>query len=232
MEEAGASNEGVRFYRQQGIAPRELVKDSHVTIIGTGAVGSFTALTLAKMGIGTLELYDSDKVEEHNLPIQFFPNDAMGKPKVEALKAELERLTEIKVIAHNEDFTDQAVQSGIVISAVDSIKARKKIWRSLKTVAQRAKIPYYIDTRMGAQVGKVYTVDMSDETARVRYGQTFPDPKNVLQEACTARGIIYTVVGMASDAAVVVKRILVDEVVQVSFEVTHDFPNSMCIHQR
>ena len=43
-----------------------------IHIIGCGATGSWVALMLAKMGISNITCWDFDKVEEHNLPNQFF----------------------------------------------------------------------------------------------------------------------------------------------------------------
>ena len=74
-----------RYHRQLDILdPKSM--DVPVTIIGAGATGSFTALSLAKMGIRNITIYDFDTVEEHNLPNQFYRQCDLGKRKVEALR--------------------------------------------------------------------------------------------------------------------------------------------------
>jgi tRNA A37 threonylcarbamoyladenosine dehydratase len=54
--------------------------------IGCGAVGSFTAFALAKMGVGSIKVYDPDRVEIHNLPNQMFAAQDCGLYKAEALR--------------------------------------------------------------------------------------------------------------------------------------------------
>ena len=71
-----------RFLRQQDLCPVQALQDLHVTMVGCGAVGSFTALALSKMGVGSMTLYDPDTVEVHNLPVQMFTNADLGRPKV------------------------------------------------------------------------------------------------------------------------------------------------------
>ena len=60
-----------RFQRQLDLANPAQLKVP-ITILGAGAVGSFTTLTLAKLGCSSLTVYDPDTVEVHNLPNQYF----------------------------------------------------------------------------------------------------------------------------------------------------------------
>jgi len=73
-----------KYIRQQELVNQEKLANLHVTIIGCGAVGSFTALSLCKMGVGQLTLIDNDKVSIENLPNQFFREDDIGEKKVAA----------------------------------------------------------------------------------------------------------------------------------------------------
>ena len=57
--------------RQLDVIPVEIL-DEPINIIGAGAVGSFTALTLAKMGFAQIAVWDDDVVSEENLNAQFF----------------------------------------------------------------------------------------------------------------------------------------------------------------
>ena len=64
-----------------------------VTIIGAGATGSWLALSLAKLGIEDITVYDFDIVEEHNVPNQAFAISDVGTSKVDAIYKEIERTT-------------------------------------------------------------------------------------------------------------------------------------------
>ena len=74
-----------QYRRQLDIIPLDRLQSAHVTVIGCGAVGSFTAFTLAKMGIGNINVYDHDTVTAHNLPNQLFRVSDISRSKVQAL---------------------------------------------------------------------------------------------------------------------------------------------------
>jgi len=65
------------------------LKNSCVMIIGAGAVGSYIAIYLAKLGIGTMIVVDNDQVELSNLHRQYFFEKDIGCKKTEALKKEV-----------------------------------------------------------------------------------------------------------------------------------------------
>ncbi len=56
-----------------------------VELIGAGGIGALTGITLAKMGIGSLSIYDDDQVNPINLATQFYKLSDVGKGKVSAL---------------------------------------------------------------------------------------------------------------------------------------------------
>lgn len=62
-----------------------------VGIAGAGGLGSNAAMALARAGVGHLLVVDFDKVEESNLTRQYYFQDQIGLPKVEALKKNIER---------------------------------------------------------------------------------------------------------------------------------------------
>lgn len=61
-------------------------------IAGAGGLGSNCAAALVRVGVGRLVICDFDLVEESNLNRQFYFNDQIGLPKVEALKTNLLRI--------------------------------------------------------------------------------------------------------------------------------------------
>ncbi len=178
-----------------------------VTIIGAGATGSFTALSLAKMGVRNITVYDFDTVEEHNLPNQFYRQCDLGKPKVEALKEIIREFEGIDIMARNEKYKGQRL-AGIVIVAVDSMDARLQIWKFVK---ENPSIKLYIDSRMGAEVMRVFTFNPCDQVECREYEKQLYPSSEALQMRCTAKSIMYTVLSIASLLANQVKKHLVGE---------------------
>ena len=70
----------------------EDIKTASVMIIGLGAVGSYLAVYLAKMGLSNLILVDNDKVDPTNIHRQYFFEDQINCNKAEALKKELQAI--------------------------------------------------------------------------------------------------------------------------------------------
>ena len=58
--------------RQFDLIPEDVLGEP-ITIIGVGAIGSWTTLALAKMGFQNLTVFDDDKVSIENMNSQFYP---------------------------------------------------------------------------------------------------------------------------------------------------------------
>ena len=184
-----------RYIRQQELVNQDKLANLHVTIIGCGAVGSFTALSLCKMGVGQLTLIDHDKVSIENLPNQFFKEDDLGKKKINACSDLIRQFDkQIPIVTLARPFIKQKLESDIVVSAVDSMDVRKRIWSSLIT---HRKVKLLIDPRMAAQVIQVYSVKPGDPSTSKAYETTLVDESETLDERCTARSITYTVLPLA-----------------------------------
>lgn len=123
-----------------------------VTIIGCGATGSKIALSLAKLGIEDMTLYDGDIVESHNIANQAFSLKHLDAPKVKALEELIYEASELKVQANVEMFEKQSV-SGIVFLLTDTMKSRKDIVNRLKLSPG---VEAIIETRMGVDEGRIY----------------------------------------------------------------------------
>lgn len=207
------------YWRQLDILSPQQMEHARVTLIGAGGIGSPTALCLAKMGIGHMTVYDPDTIEEHNLPNQLYPMqiadvgpdygrwvDTLEKTKVDVLNEMVKQFSNIAVRTNFERYEDQPL-SGIVISAVDSMRARKDIWQQV--LEQRSTIQLYIEARMGAEVGMVYTVNPNFGTDSFWYEKNmlYTDA-DALPLPCTATAIIYNTFMLASLVARQVKNYL------------------------
>lgn len=195
-----------RYNRQLDILHPKLLKVP-VTIIGAGATGSFTALSLAKMGVHDLTVYDFDVVDEHNLSNQFYRTCDIGKPKVEALYEIIESFEGTRIRARNEKYKGQRL-SGIVIVCVDSMDTRIQIWKFVK---MNPAVPLFVDSRMGAEVMRIHSVNPNDLFECRRYEAHLYPSSEALQERCTAKTILYTVLSIASLIANQVKKYLSGE---------------------
>jgi len=190
---------GDRFIRQRDILPPEKLARKAVTVIGCGAVGSFTVLTLAKMGIADITVYDGDNVEEHNLPVSWYRPDHVGMNKTDALWDILVDFTGVELKANAYHYERETLR-GIVISCVDSMDTRLKIWREVKKFEPEL----YIDTRMGAKVGKVHVVHPSLPTSCRKYEEDLYPSSEAFQAPCTAKATIYCAAGLAAYVGAIV----------------------------
>jgi hypothetical protein len=187
------------FIRQRDILPWEKLHQARITVIGAGAIGSFTALSLVKMGVGTLDVYDFDTVSIENLGPQWFRLADLGRFKVDALAEQLAAFGG-NVVPHPERFVAQAV-SGIVVCTVDSMDARISIWRHIRKCRG---VDLYLDARMGAEVGKVLAVNPKDPDDCRAYQEGLYPSTEALRAPCTARSTIYCAAGLSSFLAATV----------------------------
>lgn len=178
-----------------------------VTIVGVGGVGSATALCLAKMGVGAIDLYDHERVDEENLATQMFKMDDLGEFKVKAAKDLIEQFSDDVEVWENYYEIDQGAEeivSPIVISAVDSIRARKAIFN---TIVGMGEAVTFIDTRMSSESLQILTITKEDWPWYVSFigGQS---DENIPDEPCTSKATIYTAFQIAGMVGATVRKII------------------------
>lgn len=193
--------------RQLELIPPEKLQFP-VIIIGAGGIGSPCAVALAKMGCGNLTIWDFDIVEEHNIANQFYPVEAVGQPKVEALSAVVESFGGVRPQAVPKAFTAEERASGVVCACVDTLEARKQIWEAVR---YKPAVSLYIDGRLGAETGIVYTIRPCDIEGVRFYEQTLHPDEESLEAPCTARATIYSPLFMAALIANQVKKYALEE---------------------
>ena len=161
-----------------------------VTLIGLGGIGAATALCLAKMGIRNFSLYDPDIVSAENMPTQLHLIKSHGVFKVHAVKDMLALFSDelVTVETWPERITaSDGLMDNMIISAVDSIAARKDIWEAVK----RGKCLYYLEARMGAEQFQLNIVYHGDQ-------KWYEDALNQDDDAfvpelpCTAKATMFT----------------------------------------
>jgi adenylyltransferase/sulfurtransferase len=178
-----------------------------ITIIGAGGIGSPTTLALTKMGAQTVEVFDFDKIEEHNLPNQLLPEilnskTTIGVPKVIALKAMCYAMTGTIIDAKEEEYKNQPLND-IVIAATDSMSSRKIIYE--QCIEQCKTI--YIDARMAGESFQINVINPMSSTDREFYEKNFYTDEEGDKIKCTEKAIIYNTLAIASEIANIVKRL-------------------------
>ena len=109
---------------------------SRVCVVGVGGVGSLAAEMLARAGVGSLTLVDSDEVAPSNINRQIIAlHSTLGQPKVEVLGRRLLDINpdlEIRLVKRfiNEDFlrSDEApgalLPADAVLDAIDTLSPK------------------------------------------------------------------------------------------------------------
>lgn len=175
-----------------------------VALIGVGTIGSNLAGILARMQV-PMTLYDHDTVERHNLTTQTYGEKDIGKTKVAAV---LEQLVAIQPehphLAVAEKFSIGEEKYDLVVSAVDSIEARKSI--ATEMIEKKLELPI-VDARVGQEQVEVYYFQNPEAWLKQLPEEGDTDP-------CGARFTAYSAVVAAGFAANNVKRHLLGQAVQ------------------
>lgn len=176
-----------------------------VHIIGVGATGGWVALSLAKMGIKDIRLYDFDTVDEHNIPNQIYRTCDIGKSKALACKEIINQSTDdtqeisafdIKLTGEN---IREYITDGYILCFVDSIAVRKEIFDN---IVYKPDILCFIETRIGTDCFRVYMIDPSMVSHNEGYIETLPEEENTEESFCGTRQTIIGTAMMAASAAV------------------------------
>ncbi|HDR8181247.1 TPA: molybdopterin-synthase adenylyltransferase MoeB [Bacillus thuringiensis] len=156
-----------RYSRQQLFKPigsrgQEKIRNKHVLIVGAGALGSASAESFVRAGIGKLTIIDRDYVEWSNLQRQqlYSEQDAREKmPKAIAAKNRLEQInSEVQIHAFvmdavAENMEDLLKNVDVIIDATDNFDIRFII----NDLSQKHNIPWVYGSCVGSY-GMSYTV--------------------------------------------------------------------------
>jgi molybdopterin/thiamine biosynthesis adenylyltransferase len=162
---------------------------SRVDVIGCGATGSRIVLGLARLGIEDIHVWDFDTVANHNLANQVYNISDIGRPKVAALSDIVKEATGTSLRVHNECVDGTQVLGDIVFLLTDSMVSRREIWE--KGIKYKLRTSLMIETRMGSDSGRVYTVDPKVLAHILGWEETLCDDANAVE--VTACGTSITV---------------------------------------
>lgn len=212
------------FKRQVDLVkPEEL--DFGITVIGCGGIGSWTVLALAKLGCQNITVVDYDKVKEHNTPSQFYTLAQVGKPKVEALAENIKLFTGTDILPiqrkYAEYYDGEYSPAKVIISAIDSLEERFKLWNTLmNSWIYNKDFDFYIDARMGGELLRILTVNPFDSYSLYAYQKAINSSAKPSPERCTGRSIVYNTFICGGIIASLVKKYAKKE--EVNFSCTFD----------
>ena len=164
--------------------------DFNFHILGCGAIGSATALQLARMGAMDFCLYDNDKVETPNIGVSQYEADDIGKQKVSALADKLLKINEhCNIMMQNELFNNYIYMNDddIIILGFDSMQSRLDAVKAL-TGWKHSKPYALIDGRMGAEHYQQYTIL---KPTLKKYQEVWYPDENGSEEPCNMKATSY-----------------------------------------
>ena len=171
-----------------GFEGQQKLKNSIVTVVGIGGLGSPITQQLVAMGIGRIRIIDRDVVEISNLHRQvLYGDDDIGLSKAEAAYYRLKKINpqvniEPLTLSINDDTVDKVVTgSDVVVDGLDSVSARYIINRA----CVRLKVPYIFGSAI-VTTGSATTI-IPNKTACLECFQ--PSLKDEEMPKCGTEGV-------------------------------------------
>ena len=194
--------------KEIGGSGQQLLKNSCVTMVGAGGLGSIILYYLAAAGIGSIRIVDNDIVSLSNLQRQIlFKNIDIGEKKVIAAKKNLLSLnSQVNIETFDEQFNEKSSRQlinncDILIDGTDNYKSKSSICK----IAFKETIPL-VYGGLSQWEGQVCVFD--PKSASICFGCIFPnDPGQEFEDSCLNFGIIGPTVGVIGSlmAAEVIK---------------------------
>ena len=151
-----------------------------IDVIGVGATGSRVAISLAKLGVQNLHVWDDDVVEEHNIANQAYRLDVdLGVKKVTAISHAIEQATGSRVMIHRQRWERGMPLGPVVFCMVDSMTARQAVFDDVR---HRPGVKLVLDSRMGADTGHLFTYSPHDSDSLEHYEQTLYSDDDAITE--------------------------------------------------
>lgn len=123
------------FKRIDGLVPLEEMKEKSIVIVGLGSGGSPIAMELAAAGVGTLHLFDKDRLNSVNLFRHICDERDLGRKKTDAVEDVIKEHslpTSIKkcdndILYYPEKLVEVIKSADIVICATDNPESRAMV---------------------------------------------------------------------------------------------------------
>lgn len=139
-------------------------------IVGAGSVGSHVAYHVGKRGsrhVLPVRVHDCDVVEERNCESSAYVRSDVGLRKVEVIARSMRAWGWPAVTPSHGDVTERCDLDGFVITALDTMEARRKLWHS--SIKENERVLWLIDIRVDTATGLIYTLNMRRKEDKVAY---------------------------------------------------------------
>lgn len=170
-----------------------------VLLIGAGSVGSHVVYELAKMGVSEIEVWDHDSVQSHNVSMSLYGPGQVGLYKVDALRELICLLCGLELTVRQHEYAGEVLpRNCIVISCVDSMAVRKKIWKEVKG---KVSVPLFLDTRVAGAYTELLTIVPVDKRDCGRYEALLFEDKDAVKRMCGQHGVVFAATRVAATLA-------------------------------
>lgn len=133
------------YQRQKDLLKAFKFYEKSALIIGAGGIGSWIALNLALIGVGTLIIIDPDTVEHSNLNRTLFRLSDIGRNKAEVIKELIsERRSDVITISVKKYFSIDHLKVynvDYIFDCTDTLSVRNK-FKSLDFIGEYVKVGY------------------------------------------------------------------------------------------
>ena len=174
-----------------GLRYQDIIPNLNATfhIYGCGAIGSSTAIQLARMGAESFTLYDMDKVELHNIGVSQYSTKDIGRLKIDALAEQLRDINkDVDCVGIKKKVEKSTIMymsgNDIAILGFDSMQSRYDAVQALYTSSIKPRL--IIDGRMGAEHYQQTVSTSLTDYLTTWYPDSEGDP-----EPCTAKATSY-----------------------------------------
>ncbi|MFH1456250.1 MAG: ThiF family adenylyltransferase [archaeon] len=118
-----------RFFSKLEYDNNVVLNSKRVLVVGAGGIGTYACLNLIPLG-AKIDLFDGDKIEDHNLNRQIFYYNAIGENKAQVLAKRLKHLTRWSQLKPNKNYLDKKTLYNLpdydcILSCVDNWETRK-----------------------------------------------------------------------------------------------------------
>jgi len=202
----------IRF-PQVGIAGQKLLQESRVVVVGVGALGSVSANTLVRAGVGEVVLIDRDFIERDNLQRQILYREAdVGQPKAIVAAEALRQInSSVDIQPHVADLDcknivqllGESKSKTVIVDGTDNFETRFLI----NDAAVSMGLPWVYGGCLGAD-GQTMTI-IPGQTACLSCLMTQGAPPPGTTATCDSAGILAPIINViASIQAVEAIKIL------------------------
>lgn len=187
------------------------VQKTHVTIIGIGGIGSWTAMSIARMSMGSIFCFDDDAVDAMNMAGQMYRLSDIGEKKTTAVnKIIKEYVPTLKGGFFCEKYSNQAL-TPITITALDSMAARELVWQQYKRqflsdMNNVNKECLFVDGRMAAEAFQVFAFRPRSKEDIERYEKTLFSDSEARVTECSYKATTFVGMGIAAIITAAVKE--------------------------